>query len=259
MVQQKCQEETTNSEIPLKGANEPQGVKISVGCFKVNRESLNRLNPQMTLKPVPIFGRSQVTSSIVITMNLEFNSACRRKKHSPFHWNTLTWRGTTDTDLDVMQKKKRIDDCWNVDSNKHLSDSWKGFTKFTLLKERRGLQKDTRRPWKDWQKCKRLPDQIMCGQKFWRKLVQLLGIERNRNGQKKKPKLENARRLRGIYFIDPDDEEHKRNYQKKKTRGENWKELWLQSCRAKDNRASRKWLRSRKSDPRRVPKQCLVV
>ena len=27
--------------------------------------------------------------SIVITLNLEFNSLCRRKKHSPFHWNTL--------------------------------------------------------------------------------------------------------------------------------------------------------------------------
>ena len=26
---------------------------------------------------------------------------------------------------------------------------------------------------------------------------------------KEKPKLDNARRLRGIYFIDPDDEEHK--------------------------------------------------
>ena len=40
---------------------------------------------QMTLKPVPTFGRSKVTSSIVITMNIEFNSTCRRKKHSLFH------------------------------------------------------------------------------------------------------------------------------------------------------------------------------
>ena len=29
-----------------------------------------------------------------------------------------------------------IDDYWNVDPSKHLSDSWKGFTKFTLLKEK---------------------------------------------------------------------------------------------------------------------------
>ena len=39
------------------------------------------------------------------------------------------------TDLDVLQEK-RIDDYWNVDSNRSLSDSWKGFTKFTLLKEK---------------------------------------------------------------------------------------------------------------------------
>ena len=39
------------------------------------------------------------------------------------------------SDLDVMQEK-RIDDCWNVDSNRSLPDSWKGFTKFTLLKEK---------------------------------------------------------------------------------------------------------------------------
>ena len=39
------------------------------------------------------------------------------------------------TDLDVMQEKK-IDDYWNVDSSKHLSDSWRGFTKFTPLKEK---------------------------------------------------------------------------------------------------------------------------
>ena len=42
---------------------------------------------------------------------------------------------STQTDLDVMQDK-RIDDCLNVDANRSLSDSWKGFTKFTLLKEK---------------------------------------------------------------------------------------------------------------------------
>ena len=42
---------------------------------------------------------------------------------------------STHTDLDVMQEK-RIDDYWNIDSNTSLSDSWKGFTNFTLLKEK---------------------------------------------------------------------------------------------------------------------------
>ena len=84
----------------------------------VNRESLNRQNPHMTLKPVPIFGLSKVTSSIVITMNLQFNSTCRREETFPIplEYIDVTW--STHTDLDVLQEK-RIDDYWNVDSSRH--------------------------------------------------------------------------------------------------------------------------------------------
>ena len=42
---------------------------------------------------------------------------------------------STHTDLDVMQEK-RVDDYWNVDSNRSRSDSWQGFTKFTQMKEK---------------------------------------------------------------------------------------------------------------------------
>ena len=45
-------------------------------------------------------------------------------------------------------------------------------------------------------------------QKFGRKLVKPLRTEGNKNG-KKKPKLDNARRMRGICSDVPDDEEHK--------------------------------------------------
>ena len=62
---------------------------MSVENFKANREGLHRQNQLMTLKPVSTSGRSKVTSSIVITMNFEFNSTCRRKKHSLFHFTTL--------------------------------------------------------------------------------------------------------------------------------------------------------------------------
>ena len=41
-----------------------------------------------------------------------------------------------------------------------------------------------------------------------RKLVKPLKIEKNKNGQKKEPKLDNARKLKGIHFIDPDDREY---------------------------------------------------
>ena len=70
---------------------------------------------------------------------------------------------TTHTNLDVLQEK-RIDDNWNVDVSRHLSDSWTRFTKFTILNEklpkghvvREAACKDSRQ----------LPDLITCGQKF---------------------------------------------------------------------------------------------
>ena len=39
---------------------------------------------------------------------------------------------TTHTILDVKQEK-RIDDYWNIDGSRNLSDPWTGFTQFTLL------------------------------------------------------------------------------------------------------------------------------
>ena len=42
---------------------------------------------------------------------------------------------STHTDFNVMQEK-RIDDYWDVDSNRSLSDTWRGFTKSTLLKDK---------------------------------------------------------------------------------------------------------------------------
>ena len=42
---------------------------------------------------------------------------------------------TTCTNLDVKQEK-RIDDYWNVDGPRDLSDPWTGVTQFTLLKEK---------------------------------------------------------------------------------------------------------------------------
>ena len=46
---------------------------------------------------------------------------------------------TTHTNLDVMQER-RIDDYWNIDGSRDLSDSWTGFTHVTLSEE--NLQTD---------------------------------------------------------------------------------------------------------------------
>ena len=41
---------------------------------------------------------------------------------------------TTDTTLDVMSEK-HIEDYWNVDGDRELSDTWTGFTRFTILSD----------------------------------------------------------------------------------------------------------------------------
>ena len=42
---------------------------------------------------------------------------------------------TTHTNLDVKQEK-RIDDYWNIDGSRNMSDPWTGFTQFTRLEEK---------------------------------------------------------------------------------------------------------------------------
>ena len=55
----------------------------------------------------------------------------------------------------------------------------------------------------------------MYGQEYGRKLVKPLRIEKNKNRQKKEPKLDSARKLRSICFIDPDDKRVFSNSQKR--------------------------------------------
>ena len=50
---------------------------------------------------------------------------------------------TTHTNLDVLQES-RLEDYWNIDVDRNLSDSWTGFTKFTILNEK--LLKDCCNP-----------------------------------------------------------------------------------------------------------------
>ena len=49
----------------------------------------------------------------------------------------------------------------------------------------------------------------------WTKIGKAAQNREKQEWAKEKPKLDNARRLRGIYFIDPDDEEYREIYQKR--------------------------------------------
>ena len=72
---------------------------------------------------------------------------------------------------------------------------------------KRSLQKDTCGPGGDWQRFRRLPDQIVWPEE-WTKIGKAAQNREKQTWVQEKPKLDNARRLRRIYWIDPDDSEH---------------------------------------------------
>ena len=58
-----------------------------------------------------------------------------REESFPIPLKYIDVSRTIHTNLDVKQEK-RIDDNWNIDGSRDLSDLWTGFTQFTLLEEK---------------------------------------------------------------------------------------------------------------------------
>ena len=58
-----------------------------------------------------------------------------REESFPIPLKYIDVSRTTHTNLDVKQER-RIDDYWNIDGSRDFSDSWTGFTQFTLLEEK---------------------------------------------------------------------------------------------------------------------------
>ena len=97
-------------------------------------------------------------------------------------------------------QERRIDDSWNIDGSRDLSDSWTGVTQFTQSSEKppdgyMWSGRETDKTASDIQ-----PDHFLARNAKLRE-KQKWAIE--------KPKLDNATRLRGIYFIDPEHKEFK--------------------------------------------------
>ena len=113
---------------------------------------------------------------------------------------------TTCTNLDVKQEK-RIDDYWNIDGSRDLSDYWTGFTQFTLSEEKPpdGYMLSGVRLTRKQLTSK--PDYLW--PELWTKLGRNAKLKEKQKWSNEKSHLENARKLRGIYFIDPEDKEFK--------------------------------------------------
>ena len=110
------------------------------------------------------------------------------------------------TSLDVLLEK-HIEDYWNVDGERELSDAWTGFTRFILLHERppegytwsggRLTRKQTTSR----------PDNVRPD--MWKHMSDAAKKKTKQRWAIDEPKLENARQLKGILFIEPNDEEFK--------------------------------------------------
>ena len=113
---------------------------------------------------------------------------------------------TTHTNLDVKQEK-RIDDYWNNDGSRDLSDPWTGFTQVALLEEKPpdGYM------WSGWRLTRKQltsrPDHLW--PELWKSMGKHAKLKEKQKWSDEKLHLENARKLRGIHFIDPEDTEFK--------------------------------------------------
>ena len=139
-------------------------------------------------------------------MNPESNFTCGEKKSFPIPLKYIDVTRTTHTNLDVKQEK-RIDDYWNIDGSRNLSDPWTGVTQFTLLEEKPpdgflwSGERLTRK------QLTSRPDHLW--PELWKSMGKHAKLKEKQKWSVEKLNLENARKLRGRYFIDPEDTEFK--------------------------------------------------
>ena len=106
-----------------------------------------------------------------------------------------------------VKQERRVDDNWNIDGSRDLSDYWTGFTQFILLEQKPpdGYM------WSGWRLTRKQltsrPDHLW--PEVWTKLGRNAQLKERQKLSHEQPKLDNARKLRGIYFIDPEDKEFK--------------------------------------------------
>ena len=165
-----------------------------------------------------------------------------REESFPIPLKYIDVSRTTHTNLDVKQEK-RIDDYWNIDGFWDLLDPWTGFTQFTLLEEKPpdGYMWSVGR-WTRNQLTSR-PDHLW--PELWKSMGKHAKLKEKQKWSNEKLHLENARKLRGIYFVDPEDKEFKetnKNARKKletsvapampcKNYEEELWEWWIQQCK----------------------------
>ena len=129
-----------------------------------------------------------------------------REESFPIPLKYIDVTRTTHTNLDVKQEK-RIDDYWNIDGSRDLSDPETGFTQFTLLDEKApdGFSWSGERLTR--KQLTSRPDHLW--PELWKSMGKNAKLKEKQKWSEEKIHLDNARKLRGICFIDPEDKEFK--------------------------------------------------
>ena len=153
-----------------------------------------------------IFGPCQETSKNRHHVEPRVKLCSPREESFPVPLKYIDVSRTTQTNLEVM-KERRIDAYWNIDGSRDLSGSWTGFTQFIPLQEK----PPEGHMWSGWRLTKRQatsrPDHLW--PELWRGVSKNVKLREKHKWAIEKPKIENARKLRGFYFIDPEDKEVK--------------------------------------------------
>ena len=154
-------------------------------------------------------GRSQENSFIVTTLYQESNCTCRKKKHFLFRRSTSTLPERLIHHLDVLTEKHRLKITGTWMEKESYQMRGQGWDRFILLNERPpGGYTWSRRRLTRKQTPSR-PDDV------WPDTVDayVWPMQQNKKAKQRwaveKPKLDNARQLRGIFFIESNDEECK--------------------------------------------------
>ena len=129
-----------------------------------------------------------------------------REESFPIPLKYIDVSRTTHTNLDVMQER-RIDDYWNVDGSRDLSDSLDRFHSIYSIGRETSRRIYVVRGEMTRKQLTSRPDHLW--PELWTKLGRNAQLKERQKWSHEKPKLDNARKLRGIYFIDPEDKEFK--------------------------------------------------
>ena len=125
---------------PSRGEGHVDFLGESEGSFPQPHDSLPVAGEAMNDFLVHV-GKLQYTA---ITLNPGVELYSPREESFPVPLKYIDVTRTTHTNLDV-KLEKRIDDYWNIDGSRDLSDPWTGFTQFTLLSMKK-LQTDIHGP-----------------------------------------------------------------------------------------------------------------